>query len=169
MTTRRQQLIAEIPRLRRYARALWRGDVVTADDLVQDCLARALSRLDRWQTGTDLRAWLFTMMHNLYVNQLRRAANAPVTVAMTADDAVAVTAPPGAGLELAALHQAIGALPPDQREILLMVALEGLSYRQVADILGIPEGTVMSRLSRTRHKLRRVIERELQPRVRRVK
>lgn len=164
------RVVEYIPRLRRYARALMRGDVLAADDLVQDCLERALSRLHRWQRGSDLRAWLFTIMHNVYVNQVRRVAQGPQFVELAEDD------PPGpavsgveSGIVLAELQRALDWLAPDQREILLLVGLEGLRYHEVAAILGIPEGTVMSRLSRARRQLRQVLSHERSPSLRRVK
>ncbi|HEX9628149.1 MAG TPA: RNA polymerase sigma factor [Acidiferrobacterales bacterium] len=150
-----QQVVEHIPRLRRYARALLRGDALAADDLVQDCLERALGRMHRWRRGSDLRAWLFTIMHNLYVNQVRRAANGPRFVDWPEpDDASGAAADADIGLALRDLERALAALSPDQREIVLLVSLEGLRYQQVAAILGIPEGTVMSRLSRAREQLR---------------
>jgi len=148
----RQDVVEHIPRLRRYARALLRGDVLAADDLVQDCLERALGRLHRWRAGTDLRAWLFTIMHNVYVNQVRRSANGPQFAPL--DDGFEAAARAEARAEAQDLEQALAALSEDQREILLLVALEGLRYQEVATILGIPEGTVMSRLSRARAQLR---------------
>lgn len=165
-----ERIVEYIPRLRRYARALLRGDVLAADDLVQDCLERALSRLHRWREGSDLRAWLFTIMHNIYVNQVRRWNNSPQLVGMPAEEN-APSQPSTAELsvELRDLDLAVAALPPDQREILLMVALEGLRYREVATILGVPEGTVMSRLSRARQQLRKTLSEGSADRLRRVK
>lgn len=164
------RVVEYIPRLRRYARALMRGDALAADDLVQDCLERALGRLHRWQRGSDLRAWLFTIMHNVYVNQVRRAANGPQFVELPEDDPPD-SAPAGveSGIVLAELQRALDWLAPDQREILLLVGLEGLRYQEVAAILGIPEGTVMSRLSRARQQLRQVLSHEQSPSLRRVK
>ena len=164
------RVVEHIPRLRRYARALLRGDTLAADDLVQDCLERALSRLHRWRQGSDLRAWLFTIMHNLYVNQVRRASNGPQFVDLPEGGAGAVD--PGSvehGLALRTLQDAVAALAPDQREILLLVSLEGLRYQEVADILGIPEGTVMSRLSRARKRLRASLAQDKVQSLRRVK
>jgi len=149
-----QLLEQQIPRLRRYARALFR-DVEQADDLVQDCLERAWSRADRWQPDTDLRAWLFTIMHNLYVNKIRYHQSHPTVALTEADD------PPDPGLSgqeramrLRDLETGLAELPAEHREVLLMVCLEDLSYQQVAEILGVPIGTVMSRLHRARERLR---------------
>lgn len=145
------EFVALIPRLRRYARALV-GDRSSADDLVQDTLERAWARLHLWQRGTDLRAWLFTVMHNVHANRARafRAhsefdEDAPETGFEPAENGL---------LELRDLERALAALPVEQREVLLLVALEDLSYAETASTLGIPSGTVMSRLSRARERLR---------------
>jgi len=143
-----------IPRLRRYARALT-NDRTQADDLVQECLTRAWEKLSLWQRGTDLRAWLFTILHNLFINDLRRRKNHPELLAL---DDEALDAPRRAtqedGLGLRDLQAALNRLPLDQREVLLLVGLEEMSYEEVAKTLGIPIGTVMSRLSRARERLR---------------
>ena len=163
-------IVEHIPRLRRYARALMRGDVLAADDLVQDCLERALSRLHGWQKGSDLRAWLFTIMHNLYVNQVRRSVNGPQFVALPEEEPPS-TIPTNieSAITLDQLQQALEWLSPEQREILILVAVEGLRYADVAAILNIPAGTVMSRLSRARRQLRSVLAQEHTPSLRRVK
>jgi len=148
---------AEIPRLRRYARALSR-DVAGADDLVQDCLARALEKLHLWQEGTDLRAWLFTILHNQYVNQVRRAVREGGAVGLSeTEPLLAQAAHQGKRLELRDLERAIAKLPDEQRSVILLVGLEGMRYEEVADILDIPIGTVRSRLSRGRDALRRLM------------
>jgi len=165
MATVEHEIIEHIPRLRRYARALLRGNAGAADDLVQDCLERALSRLHLWRRGTDLRAWLFTLMHNLYVNQLRRNGR-EVTFEELPEQPQDTYADRG---RMGEIEQALGRLQPDQREILLMVTLEGLSYREVATVLGIPEGTVMSRLARARERLRRTLDGESSAELRRIK
>ncbi|WP_371874510.1 RNA polymerase sigma factor [Undibacterium terreum] len=145
-------LIACIPRLRRYARALV-SDHAQADDLVQDTLERAWNKLALWRNGSDMRAWLFGIMHNLHVNQVRKPALA--TVAMDEDAfAQAVRASQSDQLEVRDLHGALQLLPGDQRAVLLLVALEQMSYEEVANTLDIPIGTVMSRLARGREKLR---------------
>src|SRR6266704_2339080 len=148
---------AEIPRLRRYARALAR-DVATADDLVQDCLARALGKIHLWQEGTDLRAWLFTILHNQYVNQVRRSVREGAAVGLSETEPLLTRAPhQGNRLELRDLERAITKLPEEQRTVILLVGLEGMRYEEVAEILDIPIGTVRSRLSRGRDALRRLI------------
>jgi RNA polymerase sigma-70 factor (ECF subfamily) len=148
---------AEIPRLRRYARALAR-DVAAADDLVQDCLARALGKLHLWQEGTDLRAWLFTILHNQYVNQVRRAVREGAAVGLSETEPMLTRAPhQGKRLELRDLERAIAKLPEEQRSVILLVGLEGMRYEEVAEVLDVPVGTVRSRLSRGREALRRLM------------
>jgi RNA polymerase sigma-70 factor (ECF subfamily) len=144
----------EIPRLRRYARALTR-DPSAADDLVQDCLARALAKAHLWQEGTDLRAWLFTILHNQYVNTVRRSVREG-TVVEVSDTEPSLVAPAvqTKRLELRDLERALAKLPAEQRQVLLLVGMEGLRYEEVAEILGVPVGTVRSRLSRGRDALR---------------
>ncbi len=164
------RVVEQIPRLRRYARALLRGNTPAADDLVQDCLERALGRLHFWRSGSDLRAWLFTIMHNLYVNQLRRNHSGPQFVELLEEEST-VAAPGGAesATTLRELQRALDGLPAEQREVLLLVALEGLRYQEAATILGIPVGTVMSRLARARQQLRQQLAQERDGPLRRVK
>src|SRR5205085_253739 len=147
---------AEIPRLRRYARALTR-DVVSADDLVQDCLTRALGKLHLWQEGSDLRAWLFTILHNQYVNRIRRAVREGATVALNETEPMLSRAPQQTKrLELRDLERAIAQLPEEQRSVILLVGLEGMRYEEVAAVLDVPVGTIRSRLSRGREALRKL-------------
>ncbi|WP_295003967.1 RNA polymerase sigma factor [uncultured Dechloromonas sp.] len=150
-------ILAELPRLRRYARAML-GDRAAADDLVQDTLERAWSRISQWRAGSDLRAWLFGIMHNLRVDQLRRGALA--TSSLDEDEAgnVPVRATQSDLLEVMDLESALRQLPEEQRQILLLVALEEMSYADIAALLDIPVGTVMSRLSRGRERLRAVMD-----------
>lgn len=150
-------LIAEqIPRLRRYARALT-GDRSAADDLVQDTLERALSRFHLWRRGSDLRAWLFTIMHNLYVNQARSRARHHHE-ALEADPAAeALRGRDPEWLELRDLASALARVPDEQRAVLLLVGLEQFTYDEAARILDVPIGTVMSRLSRGRERLRALL------------
>ena len=150
-------LVAAIPRLRRYARVLT-GDAVRADDLVQETLARGWEKRRLWAAGTDLRAWLFTIMHNVFANQARKASSRAVHVAVD-DESVheaefAVPAPQTRSLEMRDLDYALQRLPVDQREVVLLVGLEEMSYADVALALNVPIGTVMSRLSRGRERLR---------------
>jgi RNA polymerase sigma-70 factor (ECF subfamily) len=147
-----------------------RGDVLAADDLVQDCLERALSRLQSWKRGSDLRAWLFTIMHNVYVNQVRRSSNGPQFVAIPEQEPPAQgSAQAESAVNMDNLQRSLDYLPPDQREILLLISVEGLRYKEVAAILDIPEGTVMSRLSRARQHLRTILAEGHTPSIRRVK
>jgi RNA polymerase sigma-70 factor (ECF subfamily) len=146
-----QRLVDLIPRLRRYARALV-GDRAGADDLVQDTLERAWTKLHLYRRGTDLRAWLFTVMHNVHVNKLRAAR--PTDPLEDGMPELAQRAPQSDALLVRDLDRAIARLPADQRAVLLLVTLEEMSYEDVARTLGIPIGTVMSRLSRAREKLR---------------
>ncbi|MGE5088452.1 MAG: sigma-70 family RNA polymerase sigma factor [Candidatus Levyibacteriota bacterium] len=158
-----QALLAAIPRLRRYARALTR-DSARADDLVQDALARAWERRHLWKAGSDLRAWLFTIMHNVYVNQLALARRETANVSIDAEGEngaarqIAVDGNQVDRVELREVLQRLDRLPDEQREVLLLAAVEELHYREIATVLSIPVGTVMSRLSRARDKLRRMDE-----------
>ncbi len=150
----RPDLIEHLPRLRRYARALT-GERSRADDLVQDTLERALSKFDLWQPGSDLRAWLFTLMHNLFVNQIRAWRLKETELEDALDEAVS-----GGQLEALAvrdIHEALARLPPEQREVLLLVGLEQFGYAEAAKVLGVPTGTVMSRLSRARERMRKML------------
>ncbi len=146
-----ERLVELIPRLRRYARALV-GERTAADDLVQDTLERAWAKLHLYRRGTDLRAWLFTVMHNVHVNKVRSAR-----ATESLDDEMpelAQRAAQGDSLLVRDLDRSIALLPAEQRAVLLLVTLEDMSYEEVARTLGIPMGTVMSRLSRAREKLR---------------
>lgn len=150
----RPDLIEQLPRLRRYARALT-GDVNRADDLVQDTLERALAKLDLWQPGSDLRAWLFTLMHNLFVNQIRIRRPQETVMEDALDEPVS-----GGQMEALAardIHAALAQLPEEQREVLLLVGLEQFGYAEAAQVLGVPAGTVMSRLSRARERMRQML------------
>jgi RNA polymerase sigma-70 factor (ECF subfamily) len=150
----RPDLIEHLPRLRRYARALT-GDINRADDLVQDTLERALAKLDLWQPGSDLRAWLFTLMHNLFVNQIRTKRPQETVMEDALDEPVS-----GGQMEALAardIHAALARLPEEQREVLLLVGLEQFGYAEAAQVLGVPTGTVMSRLSRARERMRQML------------
>lgn len=156
------QLEQQIPRLRRYALALV-GDPTRADDLVQDCLERAWSRGHLFRPGSDLRAWLFTILHNLHANAARRYNTRPTEVSL-ADETYTPSTPATQG-DVVALHELRSALtevPDDQRQVLLMVGMEQMTYQEVATVLGIPIGTVMSRLHRGRERLRELMGTERQ-------
>lgn len=146
-----------IPRLRRYARAL-AGDRARADDLVQDTLERAWGKFHLWRSDSDLRAWLFSIMHNVYVNGVRKSSSSPMLLPLE-DDAldVPVRAAQEDGLRVRDVHAALGCLSQEQREVLLLVGLEEMRYEEVAKVLDVPLGTVMSRLSRGRERLRQIM------------
>jgi len=153
----------EIPRLRRYARALTHT-TDRADELVQDTLVRALSKLHLWQPGTDLRAWLFTIMHHLFVNTVRREARERTMVDIEhVSSTLTATTDPTARRQLIELDRALALLPDKHREVVLLVGLEGMPYESVAEILGVPLGTVRSRLSRGRERLSELMGRERGP------
>lgn len=149
-------LVPHIPSLRRYARALT-GEAWAADDLVQDTLERACGKWRLWSLGTDLRAWLFTIMHNQFASQMRRAPARAVVVDID-DVAHEMHAADASRDQAIDLQRCLLLLPEDQRAVLLLVALEDLSYAQVAKVLGIPAGTVMSRLSRARTRLHALMD-----------
>ena len=159
MKDRKAAILAEIPRLRRYARALLR-DADAADDLVQDCLERALLRLDNWQTGESPRRWLFTIMHHLFVDQMRKTRRRSEVVMLTLDDSEALSSPATQTETIASreIVDALQAVSPDRRAALLMVGIEGFSYAEAANILGIPAGTLMSRIARGREELRGLLD-----------
>ena len=148
-----QLIVPFIPNLRRYARALI-GDREGADDLVQDTLERAVRKFHLWRPG-DLRAWLFSIMHNVFVNQLKARK---VAYEVEIDDSIAAPQSSVTSTDLMDLDRALAAISPDQREVVLLVALEDMTYAEVGRALGIPIGTVMSRLSRAREKLHRLMD-----------
>ena len=148
----------EIPRLRRYARALTH-DASRADDLVQDTLVRAIAKQRGWQCGTNLRAWLFTLMHNQNVNGVRRSAREG---AVEFDDTwpfPTAATDPAAGLSLRDLDRALARIPQERRQVILLIGLEDISYKEAATILDVPIGTIRSRLSRGRESLRILMDR----------
>ena len=155
----RESILDHIPSLRRYARALT-GNAWAADDLVQDTLERACGKWRLWVVGSDLRAWLFTLMHNIFANQLRRmASQSRAGVEVDLDDVSEQLADPRGAPDVGLdLQRCLLRLPEDQRAVLLLVTLEDLSYQAVAAILDIPVGTVMSRLSRARSRLRDLMD-----------
>lgn len=164
-----QELIVEhIPRLRRYARALLHNPA-TADDLVQDTLERAWAKRALWRQGSDLRAWLFTIMHNVFVNQFHRRVAMPVAIGFDEIAPVAASASAEENVVLRDLSSALTQLNPDLREVVFLVGVEQMSYQEVANLIGTPIGTVMSRLSRGRERLRLLLEGETLPTLRRIK
>jgi RNA polymerase sigma-70 factor (ECF subfamily) len=147
----------EIPRLRRYARALTHNRD-RADDLVQDTLARALVKEEHWQPGTNLRAWLFTIMHNQNVNTVRRGIREAAGIDIeSVSPGLFATTDPTASRQMIELERALAELSLEQRQVILLVGLEGMSYQGTAGVLSIPVGTVRSRLSRARDGLRKLL------------
>lgn len=156
-----------IPALRRYAYALTR-DPATADDLVQDTLERALGRWFLRRPDGDLRAWMFTILHNLYIGGKRRDRRRGAMDELNDQDAPTPPDQDGALLRRD-IVSGLRSLSEEQRAVLLLVGVEGLSYENAGTVLGIPLGTVMSRLSRARENLRRLLDGERAPALRRVK
>ena len=159
-----------IPALRRYAAALLR-DHQEVDDLVHDCLVRALDRLNTRREEGDLRAWLFSILHNLFINRTRRARRHGTTESLDETDEASLgqRATQDDHVHGRDLMRALDELPEEQRSVLLLGAVEDLSYAEVARVVGVPVGTVMSRLSRAREKLRRGLNEAPAPALRRVK
>jgi RNA polymerase sigma-70 factor (ECF subfamily) len=155
----RKLLLAEIPALRRYARMLT-GDVWAADDLIQDTLERACSKWTLWSAGTHLRAWLFTLMHNQHASGFRHRVHQPVVSACVdvSEAEAELVAPPSLQDQRIDLQNCLLRLPVDQRQVLLLVTVEYMSYDEVARLVGVPVGTVMSRLHRARTRLRELME-----------
>lgn len=157
--TTRQALIALIPRLRRFARVLT-GNLADADDVVQACLEKAMLNLDQWQPGTQLDRWVFRIARNTWVDDRRRAHNRKghddigEMIDLAGDDGVALTE---ANNEARLVRAAVDRLPADQRDVVALVMLEEFSYREAADTLGLPIGTVMSRLSRAKAALAKML------------
>ena len=153
------ELEALIPRLRRYAHALARHPV-RADDLVQDALERAWSRRRQWQHGSDLRAWVFAILHNVFISELRRfAARGYDADPLDADHHVDPNAIGSSHSNVKLdLERGLAALSAEHRAVVLLVGLEDLGYREAAEVLGVPIGTVMSRLARGRARLRDLME-----------
>jgi RNA polymerase sigma-70 factor, ECF subfamily len=154
---------AHIPGLRRFARALVRGDRERADDLVQDSLERALSRWHLRRSEGDVRGWLFTILYNRFLSeqhrQQRRGVHDTLTEA-SESELPQIRGGQDDALEHRDLLRGFAALPEEQRSVLLLVAVEDLSYEQAARVLGVPIGTVMSRLSRGRERLRQFMNRD---------
>lgn len=149
-------VVGWLPQLRRYARALT-GDSAWADDLVQDTAERALTRVRAFRADTNLRAWLLTILRHLYIDQLRARRE----IAIDSEHALwqGLEAPSGQvdSLVLRDVQRMLYRLPFEQREALLLVCVEELSYQEVSTVLGVPIGTVMSRLARAREHMRRLL------------
>jgi RNA polymerase sigma-70 factor (ECF subfamily) len=155
----RSEIVTQIPGLRRYARALT-GNTWAADDLVQDTLERACSKWRLWTAGTDLRAWLFTIMHNLFANDTRRLSRQrQAGTQLDLDDVPNELVAPDAALNLSLdLQRCLLQLPEEQRTVLLLASLEDMRYDEIARVTGTPMGTVMSRLSRARTRLQLLLD-----------
>jgi RNA polymerase sigma-70 factor (ECF subfamily) len=153
MDSVRTSIRDQIPALRRYARALV-GDRDRADDLVQDCLLRAINAEAQWKPGTNLRAWLFTILHNVYVSEWRKQARRPALVSIESE-AWRLEAPARqmSNVQVGELERALARLPDQQRLTVLLIGLHGMDYQEAAAIMGVPLGTVRSRLSRARRAL----------------
>lgn len=162
------EIEACVPALRRYARALTR-DIDRADDLVQDCLERAIARRGLFRPRGPVRAWLFTILTNIHRNDLRNSKRRGEIVQIDSIPEPAVQAPQPGHLALAELGRALETIPLEQKEALLLVTLEGLSYQDAANILDIPVGTLMSRLGRARSALRTLTGTPAEPHLRTVK
>ncbi|HUB11700.1 MAG TPA: sigma-70 family RNA polymerase sigma factor [Acetobacteraceae bacterium] len=161
---------AAIPALRRYAVALLRNRD-EADDLVHDCLVRALDKLHTRREEADVRAWLFAIMHNLFISQARRRRSRPTPENLdeSHDDAAGLRPTQEDALFWRDLQRGLALLPEEQRSVILLVSVEDLSYAEAAVVLGVPIGTVMSRLARGREKLREHTGQAVRPSLRRVK
>lgn len=166
----RTELTKELPHLRRFARALC-GDRALADDLVQDCLERAMAKSHLYDPARPLRAWLYAVLRNIFISGLRRDGRSAII--KTVDDLVdgedAVAAAQEDRISVRQIGEALDRLPTQHREVIVLVGLEEMSYRDVAEILAVPIGTVMSRLSRARNQLRDILEQRGTTVLRRVK
>jgi RNA polymerase sigma-70 factor (ECF subfamily) len=166
----RTQLANELPYLRRFARAL-SGDAALADDLVQDCLERAINKSHLYDPSRPLRAWLYAVLRNLFISGLRRDGRSMVVKAVDelvdGEDQVPPAQEERMSVDL--VGQALDRLSPQHREVIVLVGIEEMSYRDVAEITGVPLGTVMSRLSRAREQLRGILEQRGHSVLRRVK
>jgi RNA polymerase sigma-70 factor, ECF subfamily len=166
----RSQLPDELPYLRRFARSLAR-DPILADDLVQDCVEKAIAGSHTYDPARPLRAWLYAILRNTFISDRRK--NLRLVTAKSVDDLAeheGATAPEQeSGLALNLINTALNALPAQQREVIALVSIEGLSYKEVAEIIGVPIGTIMSRLSRARNQLQEILEQQGHSVVRRAK
>ena len=154
MTIFSHRITEQIPSLRRYARALTGGNMENADDLVQDTLERAYAKWNLFRFGAELRPWLFSIMHNVFVNDVRSMKNRVPICPIAEAVAIGMPAPQENQVQVREVLAAVGRLTPEFREVLVLVSIEEFSYAETAKILGIPMGTAMSRLYRARTKLR---------------
>lgn len=156
---KRQSVIVELPHLMRYARALKRNPEL-ADDLVQGTVERALAHLHQFKAGTNMRAWMFTIMHNLHAQDMRKLGRSTDTVPLDPAIENRHAAGPGQEARIMArdMERSLDALPNEQRDVILLVCLEDMSYTEAAEVLGVPIGTIMSRLARGRDRLRQFMD-----------
>jgi RNA polymerase sigma-70 factor (ECF subfamily) len=167
------QLVALLPKLRRFAYGLT-GSVDEGDDLVQSACERALARAEQFEPGTRLHSWMYRIIQTIWIDRLRRRKNREATVDLAdlaEEPGGDAEVEAGARLDLADVRRAVDRLPAEQRAVLLLVSVDGLSYRDAAEVLEVPVGTVMSRLSRAREALGKALDEGLPeaPRLRRVK
>lgn len=157
----RDELVALLPRLRRFAYTLC-GSLDVADDLVQGACERALARLDQFDPGTRLDSWMFRIVQTVWIDQMRSAARKKTVNDNEAIEAVederSITRHVEARADLALVRAEIAKLPEDQRAVLGLVTVDGMTYQQAAEALGVPIGTIMSRLARARKKLALALE-----------
>lgn len=153
----------EIPHLLRYAKALTRNPDM-AEDLIQDCLERAWNKRSLWDSKRKLRPWLFTIMHNIYINEISKLQSKQQHVPIDID-LIDERIDHAQLLKIRDLESAMGKLSPEYREIILLAGLENLSYKEISKITRLPIGTVMSRLSRARDKLKMIMDDNLPDKV----
>jgi RNA polymerase sigma-70 factor (ECF subfamily) len=153
-----REILGVLPRLWRYARILTR-DVAAAEDLVQDCIARALEKIDLWEQGTDLRAWMFTILYHQHISHIRRNARQRAFLELhKSDPRVTLSPNQTIRLEVRDLKRAIAKLPEEQQSVILLVGLKGMAYAEAAAVVNAPVGTVRSRVARGRETLRAMTE-----------
>lgn len=164
-----RELVENVRALRRYATVLC-GNPTDAEELVQDTLVQALENAQNWDVGRDLRKWLFAIMHNAFVSKVRRRNTLAQLLILQAETGCRTTDPNQlAQLELSETLQALYSLPDDQKEAIVLISLDGMSYQDAANILDVPLGTLMSRLARGREALRAATKRQSPQRLRSVK
>lgn len=153
------QLTEHTPKMRAFAISLC-GSQTVADDLVQEALLRAWNNRDKFEMGTNLKAWLLTILRNIYFNQWRRQKRSPVTGGDDHLNFIGTQAEQPGHMDLLDVKRLLEELPDVQREALLLVGVEGLSYEEAASVAGCAVGTVKSRLSRARASLSEMLDRE---------
>jgi RNA polymerase sigma factor (sigma-70 family) len=167
MNDEHRMMVEQIPHLRRYAQALL-GDNMLADDLVQECLTRAMDRLHLWRPGGNMKVWLMSILHNVHVNDAKRRSARPDAVSLAPVHENLHPQPAGQDQPflLRDMNQALNQLPDEQRNVIVLIGREGLAYAEAAEVLDVPVGTVMSRLGRGRRNLREYLDADGTPRLR---